>query len=169
MPVLIRIYDARDVGHQYTYGEILGMSSENIRKDLLSAEGGRGIWVFFGGAGILLIACGLLLPKALGGMALTFGILALIVGVVFGNRYRKRCARIADGEYTACTAWVTGKEIETDSDGPDTYYIQCTDGEKNWKTRVEYGKYRAVRKGARVRCVFFDNPHQPAVTYWNIG
>lgn len=167
-PILVHMYDRREVGNQ-TYGEVFGMSSENIQKDLMLAEVGKGFCISFSGAGILLIVCGLLLPKAMGLMAVGIGALSLIVGVMCGVNYFKSCAKIRAGEYRVCSATVVGRERESDDDGMHDHYLYCSDGERRWRSKVDWSEYKAVRDGQTVRCVFFKADTAPQVTYWNVS
>lgn len=168
-PVLVRMYDIREVGEGYTYGEILGITAENIQKDLMRKAGGRGFCVGFTGLGIVLLVSALLLPDAMGAAAVIAGGLALALGVFFGLRYYGKCKKIRNGEYRVSTATVRSRKIEPDSDGPDAHYLYCAEGQRHWRTRVEKKRYNTVRDGQIVRCVFFERDREPVITYWNTG
>lgn len=166
--VVFEAWDCFETGVDFTYAEIYGMTSENIQRDLMHKAGGRRRAFIGFLTGVVLIPCGLLLPQAMGG-AVVFGVIGLMIGGIFCSKYLKRCRRIRAGEYQIRTARVMKKEIEPDSDGPDTYYIYCTDGKRNWRTMVDKHKFDAVREEQALRCVFFESLRGPEITYWNAG
>lgn len=169
IPVLQGLLQEMSLGRNETYGELYGMSAENIKKDLFRNTSSLGVVVFFNGSAGLVLGCGFLIPRAIGDSAFVVGIILLVLGIRLTVREIRKRRSIRGEEYSVRMATVESHQIVSDSEGPDDHYLWCTDGQNRWRTRVSVAVFKFRRDGDRVRCVFLNGKNVPDVVYWNVN
>lgn len=163
-PMLVALFRRFDGLEKNTYAESLGMTTENIQKDLLrSSSNSMLCFVFLTWSLVATISC-VMLPHALNGV-LKWMTIPWAIGIVFLMMFLSERRRILNGEFTIRSGRVTGRDYDSDPDGPDTYYLFCSDGTETWKWIVSHADYKSIPDGIIVRTVFFGRKEKPRLTY----
>lgn len=156
----------RKIRTRKTYVESFGTGSQCVKKDMMDALARRWGWQFWLVSGGTLLILDFYFGNVVQGFIKGIAIFAVILGMWLLYRLIKDFRNVRNEDYRIRYEAVESKYIYSDSDGGDSYHVQCVgENGRKWTKAVSHRNYQKIADGDRLLSVYIGNKARPELNY----
>lgn len=155
------------IRHRRSWSEEFGWNMENARADAYSAVWQKYYWPVFLFPPVIRFAVGSCYPELflVNGFMNAVGLIVAGIGVFNLVKFVKAAGKIRNGQIFLRRDTCVNKQILSDSEGSDSYFLTYSNGKDKWEKPVNMKIYNAIRVGDTVESACLEGEKHPIVNY----